>query len=93
VAKRTQLTNLSARIAAGRLEPVGAAAPTADGPQAKRERAKFQPDGRKGVLVRLNPEAWRVLKILGAERMASLQEMMEEAVNDLLQKNGKPPLA
>lgn len=93
MAKRTQLTNLSARIAAGRPEPVAAVAAQPETVQGKRERAKFQPDGRKGVLVRLNPEAWRVLKILGAERMASLQEMMEEAVNDLLRKNGKPPLA
>ena len=90
--KRPQLTNLSSHINS-RFESaaLAVAEPVAIG--GRRERAKAQPDGRKGVLVRLNPEAWRILKILGAERMMSLQEMMEEAVNDLLSKNGKPPVA
>lgn len=97
MAKRTQLTNLSTHLAS-RAEsrgyaPAGEPAAAAPVAAARRERAKSQPDGRKGVLVRLNPEAWRVLKILGAERVMSLQEMMEEAVNDLLRKNGKPPVA
>lgn len=92
MAKRPQLTNLSSHIN-GRFDngAVAVAEPISVG--SRRERAKSQPDGRKGVLVRLNPEAWRILKILGAERMMSLQEMMEEAVNDLLSKNGKPPVA
>ena len=91
MAKRPQLTNLSSHISSRFDNTIAVAEPISVG--ARRERAKAQPDGRKGVLVRLNPEAWRILKILGAERMMSLQEMMEEAINDLLSKNGKPPVA
>ena len=92
MAKRTQLTSLSSHLAGHREGRVLGGDGTVQ-IQPRKERAKSQPDGRKGVLVRLNPEAWRVLKILGAERVMSLQEMMEEAINDLLRKNGKPPVA
>jgi hypothetical protein len=66
---------------------------TERGAEGRRQRAKTQPDSRKGILVRLNPEAWRQLKFLSAEEVKSLQKLMEEAMNDRLQRSGKPPVA
>jgi hypothetical protein len=58
-----------------------------------RRRAKAQPDGRRGVLVRLQPEAWKAMKQIALDQETTLQELMEDAVNDALRKHGKPPLA
>jgi hypothetical protein len=56
----------------------------------RRERAKAQPDGRKGVLVRLERSVWEQLKIACVNETKTLQEMMEEAVQAWLAKrNGK----
>ena len=54
---------------------------------------------RKGILIRVEPEGWKALrhlaieKSLAAGRTVTLQEVMLEAVNDYLQKHGKPPVA
>ncbi len=45
------------------------------------------------VLIRLNREGWRELKILAANEARTLQSLMVEASNDLLRKYGRRPLA
>ena len=93
-AKRTPLSGLGARLAK---KPADAAdmlsaqseAVQAD-PTAPRERS---PDGRKGILVRARPEAWKALKLVALDREITLQDVMTEAINDLLTKHGRPPTA
>jgi len=51
------------------------------------------PPGRRGVLFHASDEAWEAVKILGIRKRRSLQEMMVEALNDFLTKNGAPPVA
>jgi hypothetical protein len=48
---------------------------------------------RKGILVRANPEAWKALKRIAIDQEMTLQDLMIEAINDVLQKHGKPPIA
>ncbi|MET3968727.1 ribbon-helix-helix domain-containing protein [Bradyrhizobium sp. S3.9.1] len=57
--------------------------PKTTGPRA-RDAGAF-----KSVLVRINVEGWRALKILAAEREATLNALAVEAFNDLLKKHGK----
>jgi DNA-binding protein YbaB len=57
------------------------------------ERRKSQPDGRKGILVRATPEAWKELKRVAIDEERTLQDVMTEAINDVLKKYGKPPVA
>ena len=81
--QRTSLTGaLSGRLAskASREAPRG----KGEGPEPKPRT--------KGLIVRLSPEAWRVLKLLSVEQETSLQAIMAEALNDHLRKNGKPPI-
>ena len=58
-----------------------------------------RPPARKGILIRVHPEGWKALRHLAIEksleagRTVTLQEVMLEAVNDYLQKNGMPPTA
>ena len=58
-----------------------------------------RPPARKGILIRVEPEGWKALrhlaieKSLAAGRTVTLQEVMMQAVNDYLQKNGKSPTA
>jgi len=62
-------------------------------PGGKEPRRKTQPDGRRGILVRARPEAWRALKLIALDEETTLQGVMTEAINDYLVKNGKPPVA
>lgn len=98
---RPKLTNLGGRLAE---KPAASAAastePAASEPKAAvKAKAGAQPDGRKGVLLRLNPRAWFALKSLAAEQtmereeLYTMQSALEEAVNDLFKKFGKPPIA
>lgn len=48
---------------------------------------------RKGQTLRLNIEAWKTLKVLGIEREKPVHDLLVEAVNDLLIKHGKAPIA
>jgi len=65
----------------------------------RRQKRGSQPDGRKGVLLRLKPDAWFQLKSMAAEQTISrgeiytMQSALEEAVNDWFRKHGKPPIA
>jgi hypothetical protein len=49
--------------------------------------------GVRHVLTRLNSEGWRALKMLTIERELPLQALLVEAINDLLKKHGKKPVA
>jgi hypothetical protein len=49
--------------------------------------------GVRHVLTRLNNEGWRALKLLTIERELPLQALLVEAINDLLKKHGKKPVA
>jgi len=49
------------------------------------------PGAFKGLLVRMNPEGWRALRILAAENDTTLNALAIEAFNDLLRKKGKRP--
>lgn len=92
MSKRASLANLGGRLAAK-------SAPAADTavaePQAVPElrRRNRQPDGRKGILVRARPEAWKALKHIALDDERTLQDVMVEAINDVLTKHGKPPVA
>jgi hypothetical protein len=45
-----------------------------------RSRSKTQPDGRKGVLVRMSAADWKVLKRLALDDETTLQDLMERAI-------------
>jgi hypothetical protein len=57
--------------------------PKTTGPTAK------DTDAFKSVLVRINIEGWKALKILAAEHETTLNALAVEAFNDLLKKHGK----
>jgi hypothetical protein len=59
--------------------------PKTTGPRAR------DPGAFKSVLVRINAEGWRALKILAIEQEATLNALAVEAFNDLLKKHGKRP--
>ena len=50
-------------------------------------------DGRRGQTLRLNPAAWRELKYMAVDRECTAHALLIEAVNDLLVKHGRPPVA
>jgi DNA-binding protein YbaB len=56
-------------------------------------KRKSQPDGRKGILVRATPAAWKELKRVAIDEERTLQDVMTEAINDVLRKYGKSPVA
>ena len=47
------------------------------------------PGAFKSVLVRINVDGWRTLKMLAIERDITLNALAVEAFNDLLKKHGK----
>jgi predicted HicB family RNase H-like nuclease len=57
--------------------------------KASRPKAR-DPGSFKGLLIRMNAEGWRELRILAAERDTTLNALAIEALNDLLKKRGKP---
>ncbi len=90
-AKRTPLSGLGARLAKKPEEAIEALVPPLPAAEpAVRERGA---DGRKGILVRARPEAWKALKIVALDRDVTLQDLMTEAINDVLTKHGRPPTA
>jgi hypothetical protein len=80
-----------------------AAATIADEPQPHDEpkavKRGSQPDGRKGILIRVNPEGWRELRDLAAELTLSsgdqvtMQSLITDAINDTLKRHKRPPVA
>jgi hypothetical protein len=62
-------------------------------PSRKSSRLKSRDPGAfKGLLIRMNADGWRALRILAAERDTTLNALAIEALNDLLKKRGKPPV-
>ena len=57
--------------------------PKTTGPRARDQNAF------KSVLVRINVEGWRALKVLAVEKDTTLNALAVEAFNDLLKKYGK----
>lgn len=92
MAKKPSLSDLTAKKS-GQAVPEVATAP------AKTARAGSQPDGRKGVLVRLRPEGWRELRDLAAEltlstgEQVSMQSLIVDAINQTLKDNERSPVA
>jgi hypothetical protein len=92
MAKKPSLADLTAKKST-------AAAPPPDQAPETTARAGSQPDGRKGVLVRLRPEGWRELRDLAAELtlstgvQVSMQSLIVDAINGALKDNNRPPVA
>jgi hypothetical protein len=57
--------------------------PKTTGPRAR------DPGAFKSVLVRINADGWRALKMLAVENDTTLNALAVEAFNDLLKKRGK----
>jgi hypothetical protein len=68
------------------IEAVMGRKPKTIGPRAR------DPGAFKSVLVRINAEGWRALKMLAIENDATLNALAVEAFNDLLKKHGKRQL-
>jgi hypothetical protein len=68
------------------IEAVMGRKPKTIGPRA------HDPGAFKSVLVRINAEGWRALKMLAIENDATLNALAVEAFNDLLKKHGKRQL-
>jgi hypothetical protein len=49
--------------------------------------------GKKAITAFFDPAVSKQLKQLGLERDATVQDLMREALNDLFQKHGRPPIA
>ena len=98
MSKKPSFANLAGRLASKPSDAQPAAEPITDDPRAETApprpaRAKAQPDGRRGILVRARPEAWKALKTIALDGERTLQDVMTEAINDVLAKHGKPPVA
>ncbi len=53
------------------------------------KRKARDPGAFKSILTRMNPEGWRALRVLAAERDTTVNALAVEAFNDLLRKHGK----
>ena len=49
--------------------------------------------GKKGIVAYVDPLVIRELKILSADKDRPMQDLFIEAINDLLVKHGKKPIA
>ena len=52
-------------------------------------RAKLSPGGKR-KLIEFDAETWQALHSLALDRMNTIQELVEDAVADLLKKHGRP---
>lgn len=99
MSKRPALNSLAGRLAPKATAPVEPAEVVEEAAASRGRKAGAQPDGRKGVLLRLNPQAWFQLKSMAAEQtmerdeLFTMQSALEEALNDWFRKHGKPPIA
>jgi len=62
--------------------------------QKNAQAAKSEPTDRqfRGVMIRVNPEGLKALRLLAVERDTRIQQLGIEALNDLLAKYGKRPV-
>jgi Antitoxin-like ribbon-helix-helix len=85
--KRTKLTDTPiGRRAAGK------GAPAKTEPSAVPQRARQRPPGAKGVVIEMNNDGWRAVRMLAFELETSMQKLGIEAFNDLLRKHGRSPV-
>jgi hypothetical protein len=73
----------------GTLSSFAAVKPSAASPGA----GPAEKEEQRGQTLRLNMRAWRQLKALALEAGRPSHDLLIEAVNDLFQKRGKPPIA
>jgi hypothetical protein len=50
-------------------------------------------DPIKFIMIRLNPAGWRAMKVLAMDEGTPIQSLMVEAINNLLSKRGRMPVA
>jgi hypothetical protein len=62
-------------------------------PQAKESAKPTSRVGRKTTIAYIDPAGARELKILAVDTGRSQQDLLVEAINDLLVKHGRKPLA
>jgi hypothetical protein len=62
-------------------------------PQAKESAKPTSRDGKKTTIAYIDPAGARELKILAVDTGRSQQDLLVEAINDLLVKHGRKPLA
>ena len=100
MSKKPSFANLGSRLAPKASEGQSAAsidkmeaASQAEAVTTDAIRRNRPSDGRRGILVRARPEAWKALKQIALDNERTLQDVMTEAINDVLTKNNKPPLA
>lgn len=84
-------------------KPSEAIAPAENRDETVRAGAAKRPgigaDGRKGILVRVQPAGWRQLRDLAAElteksgEQTTMQDLLTGAINRLLKEHGRPPVA
>lgn len=72
--------------------PAAPGSSAADTPQRRKERRRLK-DGREQLLTYLQPAGIRELKLLGIDLDRPVTDLVTEAVNDLLQKYRRPPVA
>ena len=70
---------------------LAAAKPVA--PETEPEPTPGKPQPMKGQTLRLRMDAWRELKHLAVDEGKPTHDLLIEAVNDLLRKYGKRPIA
>ncbi len=73
-------------------EKVQAPSPSAQAAPRARDKGRTR-GGRKQFLVYLQPEGIQAIKMIALERETTASEVVAEAVNEWLQRQGKPPVA
>jgi len=48
---------------------------------------------RRGMTLRLRPDAWKQLKIAAVEQGVSAHDLLTQALNDWFTRHDKPPIA
>jgi hypothetical protein len=62
-------------------------------PGAPEAGAAGKKDSRRGMTLRLEPEAWRQLKMLGIEQGKPVHHLLVDAVNLLFHHHNRPTIA
>lgn len=86
---KSNLAAMFGKTAQKQSEPKAPAKESA--PQPKSSAPSRQ--GKRGIVAYVDPLAIRELKILSADIDRSMQDLFIEAINDLLIKHGKKPIA
>lgn len=84
------------------VEPEVAPEPAAPPPRRRVAKAAAEPvktkrpttrEGARGITVWVEPEIYRMIKLVGLDADMTTQDVMMEAINDLLAKKGKGRIA